>query len=223
MLRKSVSGQRSKWLCLTANYPLNKPIVSSLPMTSLLSSTINACDFIFLSKSDRSLDTMHWCNIHNQHFTSSRISTSYIIGDIFVRNVCSLVFAVWSARSGQTGEGSWSPGGAAISVLSLETRLLHPGLLQRLGDKLRRLWEAPGQQRGPVRDLRWSVGRAQAETGELRLWCGICWNIYKINSCLNDEKFSFKYKNLRNLSRVSYVQLFSFLHDQKIPLNHQQL
>ena len=85
MLRKSVSGQRSKWLCLTANYPLNKPIVSSLPMTSLLSSTINACDFIFLSKSDRSLDTMHWCvisainTLHHRgylHLTSSEIYLS---------------------------------------------------------------------------------------------------------------------------------------------------
>ena len=69
-MRKSVSGQHGQWFGLTANYPLNKPIVSSLPMTSLLSSTINACDFVFLSKFDRSLDTMLWCNIHNQQINT---------------------------------------------------------------------------------------------------------------------------------------------------------
>ena len=70
------------------------------------------------------------------------------------------------ARSGQTRGGSRPPGGAAVPVLGLEARLLHPGLLQRLGDKLRRLQQTSGEKRGPVRDLRRPLGRAQAETGE---------------------------------------------------------
>ena len=209
MLRKSVSGQRGRWIGLTANYPLNKPIVSSLPMTSLLSSTINACDFVFLSKSDRSLDTiMHWCNINNQHLTTSKISTSYIsyiIGDIFVRNVYPRVFAALFARFGQTGGGSRSPGGAAISVLRLETRLLHPGLLQRLGDKLRRLREAPGQQRGPMRPLRRSVGRAETETGELRLWWDLWEHLQDKVTCLYDQKFSSKYQNPQTFNLTEHV------------------
>ena len=83
-----------------------------------------------------------------------------------------------SALPGQAHRWSRPPGGAAVPVLRLETRVLHPGALQRLGDKLRGLHQAPGHQRGPVRAMRRPLGRAQAEAGELE----DLWDIYKINS-----------------------------------------